>query len=534
MRYAILLTCLPGLALAEDVRLVAPPAEAVIYASGATITRRGSVDLPAGSHRVLVPVLPGADGPPRIEVAGAALGAQETLVGGLIDGRDLFTPAQQTAYDAWQAAREAEARAEDARLAAAAAHEAAGARLAFLRSISGQELAGFDAAAIAATATALGDGVRRAQQDLSEARAALRAAEREAEDAAQDRAQAKRDFDATGADLGPVTLLAVAVRLDAPGSVDLTLQDFSPQAGWTPLYDARLSEESGQVTLDRKVQLFQSTGLPLQDVVLRLSTADPFAQVAPRPVAPDLVTTRPDAPIATREMAAADIVEMRMAPAAAEPIRGQVDADGPVVTYDFPVPVDIPMDGGRVTLALDTLTFEARVFNRAAPRTDRTAFLMAELTNDTAEPMLAGPMALFRDDAKIGEGFLPPLPAGDEVEIAFGPQEHLQLEFRLLDNETGDRGLIFTSGTRAQDMVLRVRNLSSEVETVETRFALPYSEEEDLDVTIAADPAPDLRDVEERRGVAQWNLNVPARDEAEIRLGVRIEWPEGETLNWQP
>ncbi len=34
--------------------------------------------------------------------------------------------------------------------------------------------------------------------------------------------------------------------------------------------------------------------------------------------------------------------------------------------------------------------------------------------------------------------------------------------------------------------------------------------------------------------MAQWNLDVPAREEVEVTVGVTLEWPEGETLNWQP
>ena len=57
-------------ALAEDALLLAPPAEVTVYAQGARIVARGEARLPAGAHRLLVPVT-GLEGMPDIAVTGA-------------------------------------------------------------------------------------------------------------------------------------------------------------------------------------------------------------------------------------------------------------------------------------------------------------------------------------------------------------------------------------------------------------------------------------------------------------------------------
>ncbi|WP_299814627.1 DUF4139 domain-containing protein [uncultured Jannaschia sp.] len=539
MRLALLLLCLPGSALADDILLAAPATEAVIFANGASVTRVAEADLPAGAHRLLMPVLPvlpGADGPPRIELSGATLGPQGTAVAGWIDGRDFFTPRQRAAYDGWIAARDAAERASDERVGAAAGVEAAETRLDFLRSISGANVTRLEAWSVTETAQTIGEAVAGAQRDLAAARDAERNARRDLEDADRAEDQARRDFEATGANLGPVSLLSVAVTLDVPGTVEATLTQFAPQAGWTPRYDATLDEGMGRVTLARKVELFSNVGLPLADVTLRLSTADPFAQTAPQEVLPDLVVTG-DFPVPEpRGMApeGAALDAMRLAEPAAEPLRAAADTDGPIVAYDYPGPVDIPVEGQRVTLLLDTIDFDARMFNRAAPRTDRTAFLMAGFDNNTEEPLLAGPVALYRGAEKVGEAYLPPVPAGDGAELAFGPQEHLPLEFVRAGNEVGDRGVFQTSGYRQQDLLFRIRNLSGESETVEARYALPHDEAEDIEIVVDARPEPAATGVEDRRGVAEWTLDVPARGEVEVEIDVSIEWPEGKTLIWRP
>lgn len=540
MRHALLLSTallLPGLAWAEDVRLTAPVAQAEFYLQGATLTRAATVDLPAGDHRLLLPLAPGAR-LPAIALTGATLGPVEVRPGAVADGRAFLTDAQATALAAYDDALEAEQVAEDARIRAAAAVKAAEDQATFLRTIDAGGLEVLDAEALLATLDLLGTRIAQADIARADARAELRIAERAVRDAGFLRAQAKLNLDASGATLGQLTLLAIGVTVAQAGPVALTLDSFVPQAGWSPVYDVTLAADDS-VTLDRKVEVRNGTGRPLTGINITLSTADPFAQTAPNPVRPDeamladqkenSATFSRSAP--TLQMESADLSRTMGAPAPARV--AQASFDGPVVTYAYPAPVTLPAEGS-VTLALDTLDLGARIFNRAAPRTDETAFLMAEVANTTGEPLLPGTATLYREGTRIGEAGFPLLAAGDTAEVSFGPQEHLRLEFIERENAEGDRGLFFTSGTRQQDLLFRIRNLSDTAEAIETRYALPYSEDEDLEISVTTLPNPDTRDVEDQRGVAQWVIDVPAAGEAEVEIGIRLDWPQGETLVWQP
>lgn len=526
----------PGLAPAADFPLIAPVTEAEIYLQGATLIRTGALDLPAGEHRLLLPHAGGDS--PDITLTGATLGAVERLPGAVADGRRFLTDEQATALTAYEDALEVEQQADDARLRAEAMVRAAEDQLAFLRSVDAGNLAALNPEALLATLDLVGTRVTQAETDRADARTALRAAERTLRDAGLLRAQAKLDLDATGAQLGQRSLMAVGVTLAEAGPVGLRIESFEPQASWHTAYDVTLGADD-VVTLDRKVEI-RGGGIPLRDVTLRLSTADPFAPTAPRDVLPDQAQLRETGGPSVQASQHRTTDGIRVEDTTEDfplnlysPAAAVANFDGPVVTYDYPVPVTLPATGS-VTRALDTRTLDARLFNRAAPRTDTTAFLMAEVTNSTGEPLLPGPATLYRAGIRIGAVRLPLMPAGDEVELAFGPQEHLRLEFVRRDNAEGDRGLFFTSGTRTQNMVFRVRNLSDAVETVETRFALPFSEEEDLEVRVTPDPAPDARNVEDRRGVAQWDLVVAGGAERQVEIDVTLTWPEGETLIWQP
>ncbi|MEM8824223.1 MAG: DUF4139 domain-containing protein [Pseudomonadota bacterium] len=532
MRLALILALLPGLAWAEDVLLPAPVTDVVLYPGSLTLTRGETTDLPAGEHRLMIPVGRAAS-EPRIVLDGATLLATSFAEEALIDGTVLYDPNQRAAQDSVDAAQAAVDAAEDRADRAHAAAEAAAAQLSFWRSVSGGALTGLEPDALAATAAAIAEGVAAAQTAQVDARAALRAAEDDLEAASTALEQANRDLAATGAEPGPIDLLILDIAATG-GAVTLTLEQDAP-GGWTPLYDAILDEGAASLTLIRRVEMRQGSGLPLSDAEIRLSTADPNAQSEPSPVFPNQAIIREDAPRPLARAAEDFAVQLEAAPEPAPVvIAAAVLPDMPVLTYALPGPVDLPADGAPVTVTLGTLDLPVRVFNRAAPRRDDFAYLMAEAADGPPETLLPGPVTRYRGTTRVGEARLPLVPAGETLEMAFGPRRDLPVEFVLLENETGEDGFFTTSGTRVQDMAFRVRNMSDAPETVETLFALPYSEQEDLELTVRTTPVPNLRDVEDARGVAQWNVEIAPGAEVEVDIRVEAEWPEGQVLVWRP
>jgi hypothetical protein len=75
-----------------------------------------------------------------------------------------------------------------------------------------------------------------------------------------------------------------------------------------------------------------------------------------------------------------------------------------------------------------------------------------------------------------------------------------------------------------------VENLGAEDWQVQVRAAVPYAVQEDLEVSWQAEPMPTEENLEDRRGVLQWDLAVPAGTTRSIALDTRLEWPEGKVL----
>jgi uncharacterized protein (TIGR02231 family) len=211
----------------------------------------------------------------------------------------------------------------------------------------------------------------------------------------------------------------------------------------------------------------------------------------------------------------------------------QMVSDGLSVVYDYAAPVTVGPTG-NATLPFDDLVIEVELENRAVPRRDSTAYLVAMGENTTGEAILPGPARFFRDGDLVGAGHLPMIPAGGEAEMAFGPLDHLPLIWQDLSLDEGDRGVFVNENEQRRRIVFGVENTSDEAESVRLLYATPFAEQEDLDVSVEFSSAPDERDVDDLRGVDAWNLDVAAGAENRIEMTVELSWPEDMVLDWQP
>ncbi len=530
-------------AWAEDFLIAAPVTDVTVYPRGATVSRTFSADLPQGQHRILIPYAAnGPDtGPPRLKVPdGITLGALQVFPGYLTDADAVLTTEQRSAQDRVQAARDAVQTRDDAVARGLATVQGQMQKLAYLRTLTGASQTATDPDALRLTSDMVADQIAQAAIAERAASTALRDNTKALEVAQKALLQAERDLERLVLPRGDVDILAISVETDVAGAVELTLDTLIFNAGWQADYDLNLSRgNAAQIAMSRRVILGQSTDEAWSDVALTLSTANPFTQVLPSTPYPSLAQIQPKdkAGYSSRDAGSdlSSIAERAPAPMQDEPVVVTAAAviEGLSVTYDYPRPISVTPNG-QVILSLDDFTFDARTFNRAAPRFDKTAFLMAEFTNSTSEPFLPGQASVSRDGVFVGRVPFDLIPAGGKTEISFGALEGLRLDYTLLDNNTGDRGFLSTSSTRNQEMEFSVENLLNTTETVQTLFALPFAEQEDLSVKIRTTPNPSESDFEKQRGVDVWQLEVGPGEKKTVRITVDMDWPDGEMLFWQP
>ncbi|NKX44991.1 DUF4139 domain-containing protein [Roseicyclus persicicus] len=549
MRFALSLTAAlmaSTAALADDILLRADIAEATVFLSSAEVTRRATVSLPAGEHRLLIPV-PDLSAADLLEISGPdglSFGPPQRRAGHVIAEGVLDDPSQAVARSAVDAAEDALLAAEDALATADGGIRALEAQMAYLTALTrgGPEGAAMpaDPGLVPQLLATLGAETARVQAELQ----AARVARRDLAEAVTDRGvalAAARDALARLRPFGTaVDVVEVPVRVAADTEAEIALGYLSYAAGWEPSYELRLDSETGALEVARFVTVQAGGGARWQEVAMVFSTATPARQREPSELSPSPARiVEPAPPVvlgAVPRIASGDMVMLEAAPVA-EPVmvddRAALQVEGLSLSWAYAEPVSLGPDGIAV-LPLDTLALTAETEARAIPRYDETAFLVAMATNDTGEPLLPGLARFYRDGALVGEDWLPMVAAGAEAELGFGPLDHLRLVWIDRSLAEGDRGVFTTASTQLREIAFGVENLSDAAETVRLLYATPFAEQEDLGLDLTLAPPPSERDVDDLRGVHAWTLEVAPGATALVEMRVEFDWPEGQELTWWP
>ncbi|MBZ4023171.1 hypothetical protein CKO11_11960 [Rhodobacter sp. TJ_12] len=524
---ALLLAAAPGALFAAPMEIPAKLEAVTLFPWGAQVTR--TITVPEGVTEVLVPNLPDQTDPAALRVAaeGLTLGAVT-----LIDARQPVaenpdTPQIAAARKALAQARERLAREQDAvaRLGAKAA--AAVAQIEFLK---GLDTANTPPDKVEELAQAVASGVQAAE----EARIAAEAEMRRAEAALKPvRAAVEKARQALQALENPAQERD-SLQLAVSGAGQVTISTYVDQAGWAPSYDIRLDSGSETLVLDRYVSVHQATGEDWTGVNLVLSTARPSERAAPSTLWPDRRRIGPPEPAALSRQAMsklAEFDEMPMVEAAPAPVADRMDMQmqGETVTYRYPNRVDIRDGVEDLRLKLDRVERPVTVLAEAVPLRDDTAFRVVEGVNG-GEPLLPGEAVLWLDGALVGGTDLPLVAAGDKLRLGFGAIDGLKLKRVIPQANEGDRGLIAKSNARSERVEITAENLTDKTWPVRLIDRVPYSEQEDLQITHSATPPETHADWDDKRGVLAWEFELAPGAAQTITLETLMRWPTDQVL----
>ena len=516
-----------------------------IYPGLTTVSRLMTLDLPAGLHDIVVPGLPEGLATEGLRVSaphGVQIGAVNLASDRLPVTPDQTSPAVQAAMDEVERleaiVRDRDAAIAQIRLRVAAAEE----QIAFLQSLSqasaGETLTSSTIADIQALAQMVGSEVLAVRQAAFAAEQEAQAATRARQDDVDALADARKALAALMAPVSEGSVLTFTVNAAAAGEVIIDISSLEGVAIWSAVYDMRLTTgDDARLDIDRAVVVSQQTGQDWLDVNLVLSTARPGEQIAPSGVwAPVRRIISEDALDRERGVMLMEAAPMSrsiagMADAVMEaPMVAQADFSGATVTYTYPGRVDIRNGVDDLRLPLDTLTLDADVWAEAAPSQDTIAYRIAAFTNATEELLLPGQALMFADGTMIGFSQLPLLAAGADTKMGFGPLDGLRLTRTTPNKSEGDVG-VFSSANQLTELAeMTVENLTGQDWRVLLRDAVPYSEQDDLEVEFDASPAVTRRDPEGMRGILEWDLDVAAGAKQDVSLEYTLTWPSGFVL----
>ena len=361
-------------------------------------------------------------------------------------------------------------------------------------------------------------------------------------------ADVRKQLETAGGKIERRTQVRIFVSAAAPLETVLELRYQVENASWMAFYDARLATGdqgagvSPSLGIIRRASIQQQTGEDWEDVTLALSTTRPGHATAARQ--PEMLSidfavegeARSRAP-GSQTLSKGDFDGAAVqAEKAAEPAPAAAEASAFQTVYAIPGRIAIKANGEAKRVQLGSEKLEPSLLVLTVPRFDLTAYLYARLTlPKSSNPMLAGPVALFRDGVFTGNGGFPQLAPGEEYELGFGADERVKVKQAVTEDKKGETGTFTKSHMEERHYAISVKNLHARPILLHVIDRIPVAKHQDIKVDFTMDkgPQPAAKDVNGRRGVMLWAMKTGPDEEAQIGFGYRIASPADKVIAYR-
>jgi len=520
-------------ARAADLVATLPIERVTVYRAGAAVTRRGLVEIPAGTHQLVVRGLPAGIETSALRVAvesGAVrLGAIEVT----------HVNEAQLASESERALQQQLEDATDRRQALADEVTTAQTQLKLLDSLAANPAgspthASVDGANLAGVLQTMSTTSEAAHRRVREGSARLRAADREI-------AKLRADLAKVATQRRQSTEVRTTLEASAAANAAVSVTYMVADAGWGWIYEARLDTKEKRVTIDRQGEVRQGSGEDWNHVALTLTTSRPSSDAATPEVSPLFLN------LAELERGARD----RLAAPAAMDLRagGQVAAVEEVVVtaarrqyavaeateyvadYVVPGTATVRADREPRLFPIANEQFAVELVARIVPEAGRAAHLEATFRYERDVPLDAGELQLYRDGAFVGvaagRAFLP----GAEVRVPFGVDERIRVEVHNEPSQSTQRGLISRQTVKETRRRIDITNFHPLPIVVEVVDQVPVSRHTDIRVEIPKGATePTTKDLDGKAGVWLWKLTAPPQTPVAIRHYVSVQYPRDREL----
>jgi uncharacterized protein (TIGR02231 family) len=195
----------------------------------------------------------------------------------------------------------------------------------------------------------------------------------------------------------------------------------------------------------------------------------------------------------------------------------------------FTAPRRETVDGaGRARkVSLARFPLEAEIARAAAPRIDPAAFLTAKAVNGTGFPLLGGTAGIYVGDEFVGRAPLPFTPVGGELELAFGADDRIEIERRVLERRRETAGLVSKDDVWRYRVRISVKSRYPVPVTLALQDLVPVSRDEKIQVKVLEGTTAATREDPERPGVRIWELSLEPRRETVVEVRYEVRFPRG-------
>ena len=310
-----------------------------------------------------------------------------------------------------------------------------------------------------------------------------------------------------------------AALVNAPATVDVRYSYVLGGCNWQPLYRFEALPDQGKVAFTFTAEIEQSSGLDWKNAEVSLATVERFVSLVP----PSLPEWRVEERQIMAYAASADAVSVeRMAEEAPVMMKAAAPAPRKVERGNYAVwelgRKTIPA-GRLVTLPVQAEYWRADFLYTARPSADSKAYLTAKSILPEPRELPRGTAMFLVDGALIGKRSYNL--SGTDVDLFFGADPLVTATMKLLEKQSGDKGIIGRKQTMIWAWEMVLRNNRSHAVTLVAEDPEPQSGHSDIRIETESVPRPEKGDDH----MLIWKTELAPKGESVIRHTVTVTAP---------
>ncbi len=338
--------------------------------------------------------------------------------------------------------------------------------------------------------------------------------------------------------------LILQVMNEVAGNVPLEISYLTANAGWMPFYDLRANSVAEPIDMMYKAQVVQNTGIDWKKVKLTLSSGMPNQNNQAPTVNPWFLRYQPQY-FADSEPTLQEVV------VSASGIRrgkkdNKVDKDGIDdivdssisnyttisesqlnVTFDIDIPYDILSNGKKHSVSLKEIKLPVTYKYYAAPKLDKEAFLLAEITDYGKYNLLKGEANIIFEGMYVGKTMVNPNQTSDTLNLSMGRDKKVSIKREKVVDKSGTK---FLSSKKEQTFTydIIIRNNKKEAVSMKLEDQYPLSTDKEIEVELKEK---DGAKVNTETGILTWELDLKPNETKKIRLSYSIKYPKNKVID---
>lgn len=300
--------------------------------------------------------------------------------------------------------------------------------------------------------------------------------------------------------------------------------------GWQPFYDIRVKDVKSGINILCKAKVTQSTGEDWNNVLLKLTTANP----SEGGVKPELQTNW--LRFYEQRILNEVVVKQKRSLVDAEAMQrndqryasaGIATVQETAINTEFAIniPYHVPSDNHPHTVDLTVLNLPAEYIYATAPKLDKDVFVTARVLANEIINSLHGEANVYFGGTFTGRTFIGST-TEDTLQLSLGRDKRIQIERKRL-KEMSAKSFFGGSKTETSVYEISIRNTRKEAITIVVEDQIPVSTEKEIEVKPTANGG-GTYDAE--TGKLKWTIILEPEKTQTLQFGFEVKYPKGKTI----